>query len=170
MSKDFTKALDDLRHEIESELRGLKDSVNYCSQSCDDLKNVADDIKELRSEIQNLTKHNQELKSENRNLTDRLEEMEQYQRVNNLEIKGAPGQDDPTAIVKLIGEFVGELITDADIDICHNVPTQKPAEKKHYRTVCTKQQKKLAEGKMQKETHNDHRSWYCWSGVSCVRK
>lgn len=128
-AKDFTKALEDLRREIRTELRGLKESVNYCSNSCDDLKKVADDIKELRREVETLTKNNKNLETENRKLTSRLEEIEQYQRANNLEIKGAPEVGDPVMIVKQIAEILGEPITDADIDICHRVPTQKPTEK-----------------------------------------
>lgn len=123
--KEFTKAIDELRREIRAELRGLKESVNFCSGTCDDLKKIPDEVRELRREIQNLTLQNRELQTENRQLTSKVEELEQYMRSNNLEIKGAPVMGNPIDIVKKIGELVGEPVENTDIDICHRVPTQR---------------------------------------------
>lgn len=71
--------------------------------------------------------------------------MEQYQRANNLKIEGAPEEGGPTVIFKRIGQFVGELINYADIDICHSVPIQKPAEKKNIVRSVQRSKKKLAQ-------------------------
>lgn len=123
------KAIDNLRREIRVELRELKDSVKYCSDTCDGVKAISTDVKELRREIQLLTKSNLELKSENQRLSKRLEELEQYQRSNNLEIKGVPTEGDLAVALSKIGEVIGEPIDEDDIDICHRVSTQKATEK-----------------------------------------
>lgn len=123
------KALEDLRRELRTDLRGLKESVKYCSDTCDGVMSIKNDIKELRKEILELTKRNQELNAENSRLGARVEELEQYQRSNNLEIKGVPAEGDVKDIVKRIGALLEEPVDDADIDICHRVATFKPNEK-----------------------------------------
>lgn len=55
----------------------------------------------------------------------RFEDLEQYQRSNNLEIKGIPLDGEPVAVLKKIGELIQEPVTEADIDVCHRVPTAK---------------------------------------------
>lgn len=123
------KALEDLRRELRADLRGLKESVKYCSDTCDGVMSIKNDIKELRKEILELTKRNQDLIAENCRLGARVEELEQYQRSNNLEIKGVPAEGDVNDIVKRIGALLEEPVDDADIDICHRVATFKPNEK-----------------------------------------
>lgn len=122
----FLKALDDFRREMRTELRSLKESTKYCSDGFDE---VGSDLKALRKEIQELTRCNLELKSENVRLNQRVEELEQYTRANNLEIKGVPAAGDVSELVKRIGDLVGESITESDIDICHRVPTPNPDKK-----------------------------------------
>lgn len=127
--RDLAKALDDFRREIRNELRSLKDSMKYCSDTCDDVKDISKDVKELRREIQLLTNTNNELQTENKRLGSRVEELEQYQRTNNLEIKGVPADGDPVTAVVKIGQFIGEPINESDIDVCHRVSTKKENEK-----------------------------------------
>lgn len=74
-------------------------------------------------------KQNDELAAENRHLSEKIEQLEQYQRSNNLEIKGVPEEGDACDVVKRIGAFLDEPISDGDIDICHRVPTFRPLEK-----------------------------------------
>ncbi|KAH7949015.1 hypothetical protein HPB49_004173 [Dermacentor silvarum] len=71
-------------------------------------------MKELRKEFQGLVKRNG-LTGENLKLSNRVEELEQHQRSNNLEMKGVPTKD-ATEFVKKIGVFLGEPLVDADID------------------------------------------------------
>lgn len=79
--------------------------------------------------MQLLLKANQELRTENQKLATKVEELEQYQRSNNLDIKGVPPTADPTVAVMQNGEVIGEAISESDIDICHGVPTRKPSER-----------------------------------------
>lgn len=109
--RDTAKAIEDLQHELRAELRAIKDSLQGMT--------------ELKDEIQQVLKENCELKAENDKLTRRLDELEQYQRSNNLEIKGIPLDGEPLSIVQKISVIVGEEITEQDIDICHRVPTAR---------------------------------------------
>lgn len=127
--KDFTKALEDLRRELRADLRGLKESVKFCNDTCDGVNSIKNDMKALRNDIIKLTKENQDLAAENGILLAKVDELEQYQRSNNLEIKGVPAQGDATDVVKRIGALLDEPVNDADIDICHRVSTFKQDEK-----------------------------------------
>lgn len=123
------KAIEDLRRELRADLRGVKESVKYCSDACDSVQQISKDIKELRKEIQDLAKANRELRQENDRLSVRVEEMEQYQRANNLEIKGLPLVGDEGDMVLKIAESIGVVMAESDIDICHRVPTARQDEK-----------------------------------------
>lgn len=112
MTKDDTvKAIDDLRRDIRADLRALKDGLA--------------EIKELKEMMQTVLKENQALKAENSKLSRRIEELEQYQRLNNLEIKGVPLDGEPITMLKKIGSLAKVELTDADIDACHRVPTAR---------------------------------------------
>lgn len=123
------KALDDLKRELRAELRTLKDSVKNCDETCDGVNAIMNDVKELRKDMQKLSKKNEELTAENQRLSDKIEELEQYQRSNNVEIKGVPVTGDAHDIVKRIGTLLDVPILDSDIDVCHRVPTFNPLEK-----------------------------------------
>lgn len=123
------KAIDDLRRELRAELRTIKDSVKNCNDTCDGVNEIKKEMKDLRQEIQKLTTRNEELTAENRRLSEKIEELEQYQRSNNLEIKGVPEEGDAYDIVQRIGNLVNEPITESDIDVCHRVPTFRPSDK-----------------------------------------
>ncbi|KAH6944468.1 hypothetical protein HPB50_003292 [Hyalomma asiaticum] len=72
--------------------------------------------------MKELLNENKKLKAENERLSKKCDELEQYQRSNNLEIKGVPPGNDALGILQKIGESVGETIDTSDIDICHWVP------------------------------------------------
>lgn len=110
MSKE-AKAIEDLRRELRADLRSIKDKLQ--------------EVAELKAEIQQVLKINQDLRAENAKLSCRIEELEQYQRANNIEIKGIPLDGEPLSIVSQMGELINEEISEADIDICHRVPTAR---------------------------------------------
>lgn len=64
---------------------------------------------ELKAEIQQVLKINQDLRAENAKLSCRIEELEQYQRANNIEIKGIPLDGEPLSIVSQMGELIKDL-------------------------------------------------------------
>lgn len=127
--KDIAKIIEDFKREMRAELRSVKDSVKFCSDTCDETKAIGSDVKALRKEISDLIKLNESLRNENKRLGQRIEELELYSRLNNLEIKGVRSDDAPANVVKKIGEAIDEPISDSDIDTCHRMPTRKPDEK-----------------------------------------
>lgn len=128
-AKELQRALDDLKRELRADLRTLKDSVKHCSDTCDGVNEIKTELKELRKELQTLSQQNEKLRAENATLSERIEELEQHSRANNLEIKGVPDNGDVIDVLKRIGSHVHEPIADSDIDVCHRVPTFRPSEK-----------------------------------------
>ncbi|KAH9380010.1 hypothetical protein HPB48_006172 [Haemaphysalis longicornis] len=91
-------------------------------------KAIGAGLKALRQEIAHLLEANEALQDENKRLTRRVDELEQYTRLNNLEIKGISSDEDPVDVVKKIGDVLKEPVSSHDIDTCHRIPTRKPGE------------------------------------------
>lgn len=119
--KEIAKQLDEFRREMRAEMRSLREGVKTCSDACDSVVEIQKDLKDLKLEIRRLVEKNQKLEQENRQLREKLDETEQYNRLNNLEIKGLPGTCNEMSVVKEIGRQLDEVIEDSDIDICHKV-------------------------------------------------
>ncbi|KAH9372317.1 hypothetical protein HPB48_000164 [Haemaphysalis longicornis] len=127
-AKEIMKALEDFKREMRTELRSVKDSVKFCSDTCDETKAIGAGLKALRQEIAHLLEANEALQDENKRLTRRVDELEQYTRLNNLEIKGISSDQDPVDVVKKIGDVLKEPVSSHDTDTCHRIPTRKPGE------------------------------------------
>ncbi|KAH9364334.1 hypothetical protein HPB48_009402 [Haemaphysalis longicornis] len=123
--RDLQKLFEDFKKDFCAEMCELKDGIFFCTDICTDVKDTATDIKNLRLETQELLRQNIELREENKRLYERCDELEQYKRLNNLEVKGAPEERDPMTVLQKIGEAVGESIDATDINICHWVSTPK---------------------------------------------
>ncbi|KAH7933303.1 hypothetical protein HPB49_011259 [Dermacentor silvarum] len=123
MSKDFVKALDDFKREMRLEMRSVKESVKFCSDTCDETRAINTELKALRHELSVLLKSNEALKKENKQLAQRVDELEQYSRLNNLEIKGVKSVDNADDVIKRLGEIIQEPLCAADIDTCHKIAT-----------------------------------------------
>lgn len=76
-----------------------------------------------------MTTLNRKLKTHNERLSQQIDELEQYQRMNNLEIKRITEQADPIKFVERIGQCNGATISPTDIDPCHWVQTPKAGTK-----------------------------------------
>ncbi|KAH6936417.1 hypothetical protein HPB50_016967 [Hyalomma asiaticum] len=120
--RELVKAFENFKRDYRSDMRELKDSVSFCTDICNDVKGIAENIKQLRQEMHDIVNENKALKAENERLAQKCEELEQYQRLNNVEVKGVPVGDDPVLAMKKIGETVGEAIDEADLDTCHWTP------------------------------------------------
>lgn len=84
---------------------------------CEDGEGIGEyteDIVDLRAEMKELVKLNFNFKTENET-SQRVNEIEQHQRANNLEIKGVPGGNDIMTVMESIGVAVGESISENDI-------------------------------------------------------
>ncbi|KAH7944989.1 hypothetical protein HPB49_004566 [Dermacentor silvarum] len=124
-SKEIAKQFEEFRRELRLEIRSLKESVKYCSDTSDSVSEIQRDIKELKLDMKKLVEKNVQLEHENQGLRDRIDELEQYQRLNNIEVKGLPDGCNATAAIKAIGMKLGETIDDLDVDVCHMVETSK---------------------------------------------
>ncbi|KAH7947236.1 hypothetical protein HPB52_008556 [Rhipicephalus sanguineus] len=121
----MAKQFEEFRRELRLEIRSLKESVKYCLDTSDSVSEIQRDIKELKLDIKRLVENNVQLEHENQRLRDRIDELEQYQRLNNIEVKGLPDGCNATAAIKAIGMKLGEAIDDLDVDVCHMVETSK---------------------------------------------
>ncbi|KAH9379244.1 hypothetical protein HPB48_003364 [Haemaphysalis longicornis] len=127
-AKEIMKALEDFEREMRTELRSVKDSFKFGSDTCDVTKAIGAGLKALRHEIAHLLEANEALQDENKRLTRRVDELEQYTRLNNFEIKGISSKEDHVDVVKKIGDVLKEPVSCHDIDTCHRIPTRKPGE------------------------------------------
>lgn len=116
----FHKFTRDLRAEFDE----LKKSISFCTDVCNGVKTATEEIKKLRQEMNELVKQNRDLKAENDRLANKCEDLERYQRLNNLEIKGVPTDNDPLTVIQHIGKSVGIIVDSTDIDTSHWVPTK----------------------------------------------
>lgn len=123
--RELIRAFDTFKRDYRSDMRELKDSVSFCTDICNDVKGIAENIKQLRQEMHGIVNENKALKAENERLAQKCEELEQYQRLNNVEIKGVPAEDDPVLTIQKIGKSVGEAVEAADLDTCHWVRSSK---------------------------------------------
>lgn len=57
-SKEFAKALDDLCRELRADVRNLKDSTKFCSDTWDKVDEIRNEAKHLRKEIKEFMKQN----------------------------------------------------------------------------------------------------------------
>ncbi|KAH6926687.1 hypothetical protein HPB50_021202 [Hyalomma asiaticum] len=124
-SKEIMKQFKEFRRELRLEIRSLKESVKYCSYTSGSVSEIQKDIKELKLDMKRLVEKNAKLEHENERLQARIDELEQYQRLNNVEVKVLPDGCNATATIKAIGLKLGETIDDLDIDVCHMVETSK---------------------------------------------
>lgn len=117
-SKD---AFEDFRNELKDELQQIKEALNELELSMSNGSQRKDDFGELKSvrELREVLDENNELKTANENLMRRVEELEQYQRSNNVEVKGVPLDSDPTDVIKKLGQIVKENVEEEDVDLCH---------------------------------------------------
>lgn len=113
-------------------------------------------VEEARAENKALVAANKALTSQNDALTKKIAEMEQYSRINNVELKGIPCTqgEDCTAIVKAIGTKVSCTISDTDIDVIHRVPTKAGTSQNIIARFCSRSKKQEFVSKARKARLN----------------
>lgn len=67
-----------MRRELRLEIRGLRESVMFCSDICYGVNSLISDVKDLRREILGVAMANKLLRAKNRKLTQNIEEPEKY--------------------------------------------------------------------------------------------
>lgn len=101
---------------LRADLAEMKNSLQVHSQLYESVK----------SRNEELSKENKELRDASKQLCNRLAALEQYSRLNNVEIKGIPDTkgENCLAIMQAIGEKVGCPVEPTDIDVVHRVPAK----------------------------------------------
>lgn len=90
------------------------------------LKMLNDIVETVRTQQQELCSTNKALKNENETLKKKVADLEQYTRMNNVEIKGVPSSqgEDCVAIVQSIGNKIDCPVSGTDLDVVHRVPAK----------------------------------------------
>lgn len=118
----------------------LKKHVDSLESS---LKILNDLVEKLHSEKASLVAENKALKSENCSLSRRVSELDQYSRINNIEIRGIPCTqgEDCVAVLETIGRRIGCPVTSTDLDVVHRVSTKDKAKKNLIARFCSRTKK-----------------------------
>ncbi|KAH9379764.1 hypothetical protein HPB48_006354 [Haemaphysalis longicornis] len=174
--KDLAKQLDSFKRDAGAELRDLKESMDFFSKACDGVQGLMAEIAALRKEVKKLTKSKYSLEAENARLSLKVNEIEQYQRMNNLEIKCNPDESEPVEIIKQLGEVIGETIQEYDVDTCHWVPTAKQGERNIIVRFVRRSKRNAVLAKLRKTkewwtpwTSPSEASWKPWKPPRCWR-
>nr|XP_037289565.1 uncharacterized protein LOC119183358 [Rhipicephalus microplus] len=96
----------------------------------------------MRVRQDELVTANRALSAKNEALEKKVADLEQYSRLNNVEIKGVPvtQNEDCLAIVKTIGNAIGCSVSPSDLDVVHRVAT-KSKEKNIIARFCCREKK-----------------------------
>lgn len=110
--------------ELSKDIEILRNEVVELKSSLTLFNNLYESVKQNQEA---LVKENKDLGRKNEQLTQRVADLEQYSRLNNVEIKGVPVTkgEDCVEILKKIGEKVNCPITSNDLDVVHRVPAKK---------------------------------------------
>ncbi|KAH7946151.1 hypothetical protein HPB49_020700 [Dermacentor silvarum] len=90
----------------------------------DNLKLLNDLVESARSQQLELSAANRALKAQNEALQNKVADLEQYSKLNNLEIKVVPYTqgEDCTAILTAIGDKSNGTVSATNVDTVHRVP------------------------------------------------
>lgn len=107
--KEFNKSYELLNDKLEDNTKVLKEQ--------------AEKIDRYLKKIEELSTENKQLKQVIANLENRVEDLEQYSRINTVEIQGIPqGESEDVAdVVKEVGKALGMKIEECMIDACHRM-------------------------------------------------
>lgn len=113
---------------VKSEMTGLSSAVKFVSDSLDTSNKL---MSEIKKELTSLKKENSELRERNDKLTkdmcnlkERLRNLEQYTRKNNVEMSGVPetARENVLDIVRDVGAALGVEIQEHQVAAAHRVP------------------------------------------------
>lgn len=109
--------------ELAKEMQALRAEVATMKESLDMFNGLYEAVKKKNED---LAQENKTLKEENQKIVKRMSELDQYSRLNNVELKGIPSTqgEDCLAIVKSIGDKIGCPLNPSDIDTVHRVPAK----------------------------------------------
>ncbi|KAH7960357.1 hypothetical protein HPB49_018922 [Dermacentor silvarum] len=106
-------------------------------------EHLNDLVESLRQYNASLIVENKVLKAQNAALSHEVAHMEQYSRINNVEIKGIPVTEgeDCAAIMQTIGDKIACKLAPSDLDVVHRVATVKAGAKNLLARFCSRSKK-----------------------------
>lgn len=126
LNKLVEKLVDDVKVKLQE--AGLDNSSlrNKVTDIDGGLSMLNDIVENSRTQQAELLASNKALLAENEALRKQISEMEQYSRINNVEIKGVPfsKDEDCVAVVTAIAEKASCPLSPVEVDIAHRVPTK----------------------------------------------
>lgn len=107
---------------LRKELLEAQNSLTFMNKDVEELKLNCETLKKNNTQ---LIQTNQQLETNNTSLKKQVAQLEQYSRLNNLEIRGVPNNpnEDLGVLLTNIGKSINCPIAQTDIDIVHRVPT-----------------------------------------------
>lgn len=141
---------------ISSELKEVRKSMEFLSETHD----------EMRATIENLTKDNLEVKKDNirlqtsiHELSDRLNNMEQHMRENNLELQGIPEHKNENLpnLLQQCSTVIGHQLHSGELISCVRVARQNK-DGKYPRTVIAKFKSSMSRDEFLSAVHRYNKS------------
>lgn len=137
--KDFmVHVLDEFKNEVFNELKSLRSelvdltkSVQFVSDKLDASNLLMEDMKSQFSDLQRenleLKVSNAALSSEMCELREKVRNIEQYSRRNNVEVSGIPTTpgENVAELVRDVGSALGIEVKDSDVSAAHRVPAYR---------------------------------------------
>ena len=91
--------------------------------------NLEADNKSLKEDNNRIILENESLKTKLNTSNEQIDNIEQYLRINNIEIVGIPeienSEEEERIILQVLNNLDDITVTAADIDICHSIPTKR---------------------------------------------
>lgn len=139
-NEDVIKLLQEMRAESKRQIDHLETelgkSVENCHAKIGDLltkfNEQSEIMKNFEGRFEVVIQENTNLKAKVKSLEVRLDEMEQYSRVNCLEINGVPEAENENTydVVQAVGHSLGIEITEDMVDACHRLGSKQEGRKR----------------------------------------
>lgn len=128
----------DIISEMNKKFETLIKSIDFCSNKISDFEASIKLVNDKLKLLETYKKENEELKNEVCHLNNKINDMEQYSRLNNLIITNYPENRNENVfdIVTNIGETLGVTINDNDMDAAHRL--QSNVNNKNPRNIVVK--------------------------------
>lgn len=139
-NEDMMKFLKEMREETKTQIISLERELGKSVQSCHErieelLRNFEVQSQKLANYekiFKAIRKENVFLRSKVSSLQTQLDDVEQYSRMNSLEINGIPEEknENMVDVIKKVGKVLGVEIEEEHIDACHRLGAIKEGEKR----------------------------------------
>lgn len=155
----LSKEFEEFKNTVETKLLDLSralESVKLSVVTCNpaDVRKLENEVVELKKSMDFINKEfeaaktanatlaakNKKLEENNDTLMRKVAQLEQYSRLNNLEIKGVPVTqgEDCEKIVACLGDKIGCPLKPEDIDTVHRIPTRNSTQKNIVLRFCSR--------------------------------